>query len=140
MYLPLSCSFLRMPGVPATLLLLRALMLLEADSLDVEWTDSASTPPCWPAFTALRITARSGVGSARRSGLWDAGVAACGGDGGEDGREGLRRGGVDVEGDVGGDDGGDDGVSCISAGSRSLKVLVSQIGRASCRERVSSPV
>lgn len=76
---PLSSSLLRIPGVLAAASLLVALRHLEADSLVAECRDSASAGSALPALmvallrgtfsvAARRMTARSGVGRARRAG------------------------------------------------------------------------
>lgn len=124
----LSSSFLRTPGVLAEAFLLLALRHLEADSLVLEWSDSASAARALPALAvarpplaspcaARRITVRSGVGRARRAGPRDARAAAGGEHGGEGGREGVGRGG-----------GEEAGASSDSTTERSatLKVLESQ--------------
>lgn len=119
----LSSSFLRTPGVLAEAFLLLALRHFEADSLVAECSDSASAAPAFPALMvallyltspdeARRMTARSGVGRARREGPREAGTAAGGEQGGEGGREGLGQGGGEEPG--------------TSSESTTLKVLESQ--------------
>lgn len=96
---PQSCSFLRTPGVLSVEPRLLALRHFDADSLVTEWSDSASVAAGFPALAvaptslaspdaALRITAASGVGRARRRGPLEVGVAAGGERGGDGGREG----------------------------------------------------
>lgn len=127
----LSSSFLRTPGVLAEELLLLALRHFEADSLVAECSDSASAAPALPALMvallclgspdkARRMTARSGVGRARREGPRDAGAAAGGEHGGEGGREGLGRGGREDAGAC------SEAPESTSAESTTLKVLESQ--------------
>lgn len=92
-----------------------------------ECRDSASTAPALPALivTLLHLTstdkarcmtARSGVGRARRAGPRDAGAAAGGEHGGEGGREGLGEGGGEKSG----------APDSTMAESTTLKVLESQ--------------
>ncbi|TNN59539.1 hypothetical protein EYF80_030263 [Liparis tanakae] len=96
---------LRTPGVLDEAFLLLALRHFEADSLVTECSDSASASAAkaLPALTvarlgltsacaARRMTARSGVGKARKVAPRDAGAAAGGEQGGEGGREGLGQG------------------------------------------------
>ncbi len=127
----LSSSFLRTPGVLAEAFLLLALRHFEADSLVAECSDSASAAPAFPALMvallyltspdeARRMTARSGVGRARREGPRGAGAAAGGEQGGEGGREGLGQGGGEEAG------GSSEAPESTRAESTTLKVLESQ--------------
>lgn len=116
-----------MPDALAAAALLGALRHLEADSLVAECRDSASEGSALPALIAAllhgtfsvaarRMTARSGVGRARRAGHWGAGAAAGGELGGDGGREGRRGRAAEASG----------GLGFTTAASTTRKVFVSQ--------------